>query len=425
MRLGSAVAAVDRDHLAIGPCDGDREHGVVHRITTLALVALLLAACGQGAPTPASVQPSATPASTPGASAMATPMPTQLPGHARLEPADGAYFGVNLDWGNDSADAVSQRMGRTPAVWVQFVAFPLDDGGKANLDAFIDQVAAVHGMALITLEPNAGLSSVSDAAIADFASLVAGYAERDVRSFVRFAHEMNGSWYAWSQQPSAYVDAFRRVATAVHAATPYVAMIWAPNYGAGYPFIGGQYQAVSGSADFAALDADGDGKLTEADDPYAPYYPGDDAVDWVGMSLYHWGNKHPWGENEVPEPGAFVARLTGEYDGDNGDETAVPDFYAAYVVGHDKPLAITETAAFYDPAGPGPSEVDVKSAWWKQVFSTDVRERFPRLRMINWFEWRKQEPEVDAVIDWRISAQPALLASLLDALPAGWLRFAT
>ena len=28
--------------------------------------------------------------------------------------------------------------------------------------------------------------------------------------------------------------------------------------------------------------------LTMTDDPYLPYYPGDDAVDWVGISLFHW-----------------------------------------------------------------------------------------------------------------------------------------
>ena len=77
-------------------------------------------------------------------------MPTQVSGLARLEPAHGAYFGVNLDWGNDSAAAVSRRPGRTPVAWVQFVAFPLDAGARANLDAFIDQVASAGGMALIT-----------------------------------------------------------------------------------------------------------------------------------------------------------------------------------------------------------------------------------------------------------------------------------
>ena len=42
----------------------------------------------------------------------------------------------------------------------------------------------------------------------------------------------------------------------------------------------------------------GDGKLAEVlffskpyfiADPYGPYYPGDEWVDWVGMSIYHFG----------------------------------------------------------------------------------------------------------------------------------------
>jgi hypothetical protein len=201
-------------------------------------------------------------------------------------------------------------------------------------------------------------------------------------------------------------------------------MLWAPNYGAGYPFVGGRSEAKPGSPGFDKLDTNHDGKLSEADDPYAPYYPGDDAVDWVGMSLYQWGNAHPWGENELPETDAYVARLTGTYRGANGDESAIPDFYADYVVGHDKPMSITETAILYDPAGPGPSEVELKTAWWDQVFDARVRDRFPRIGMVNWFEWRKQEVEVGKVIDWRISADPSLARSLLAELPDGWLRFA-
>lgn len=344
-------------------------------------------------------------------------------GPARLETA-GTLFGMNLDWANDSVAAVSERLGVTPAAWVQFVAFPLDAAARANLDDFYGQVAAVHGMALVTLEPNGGLASVTDAAITELAALVAAWADRGVPTMVRFAHEMNGSWYAWSQQPSAYVDAFKRVATAVHAATPFASMVWAPNYGAGYPFVGGPFQAAAGTDDFAALDTNHDGTLSTADDPYAPYYPGDDAVDWVGMSLYHWGNAHPWGENEVPEDGAFVARLSGTYTGLNGDETPVPDFYATYADNHDKPMAITETAALYDPAGPGPTERQVKEAWWRQAFAPDVRARFPRIRMINWFEWRKDEAEVHRVVDWRMSADPAIAAGLLAEVPPGWLAFA-
>ena len=404
--------------MAIGPGTAPRHHVAVRPITTL-LLTLLLAACS-AAPAAATPPPAVTapPDATP------RPMPTQLAGKARLEPSSGTYFGMNLDWDSESIASVTKRLQRTPSVWVQFVAFPLTADGRQHLDEFIGQVADAHAMALITLEPNDGLDKVTDAAIADFASLLKAYADRGVPSFVRFAHEMNGSWYAWSQQPSAYVDAFQRLATAVHAATPYAAMVWAPNYGAGYPFAGGRHEAHPGSADFALLDTNSDGSLSAADDPYAPYYPGDDAVDWVGMSLYQWGNAYPWGENELPEADAFVARLTGTYRGANGDESAVPDFYASYVEAHDKPMAITETAILYDPAGPGPAEAELKGAWWRQVFAPAVRERFPRIGMINWFEWRKQEAEVGRMIDWRISADPALARSLLDEVPSGWLRFA-
>jgi hypothetical protein len=348
------------------------------------------------------------------------------PGAARLEPADGTYFGMNLDWAKDSVAAASERLGVTPAVWVQFVRFPLDEGGIANLDAFIEQVAAVGGFGLITLEPHDGLASVTPEAADALGQLLAGYwNDHGVATFVRFAHEMNGSWYPWAQQPAAYVDAFATVADAIHAAAPASAMVWAPNEGSGYPFSGGQFEAQPGSAEAGALDTNGDGKLDGQDDPYAPFYPGDDAVDWVGMSLYHWGNAYPWGENEIPPPGKFAALLTGEPIVEHAESGSVPDFYATFADGHDKPMAIIETAALYDPASTaGPTEAELKSAWFGEVFSEATRTEFPRLRMINWFEWRKEEPEVGRVIDWRLSADPGLARTALAAVPPGWLRFA-
>jgi hypothetical protein len=44
--------------------------------------------------------------------------------------------------------------------------------------------------------------------------------------------------------------------------------------------------------------------------------------------------------------------------------------------------------------------------------------------MINWFEWRKEEPEVGRVIDWRISTDADLARTLIAGVPDGWLRFA-
>ena len=129
-------------------------------------------------------------------------------------------------------------------------------------------------------------------------------------------------------------------------------MLWAPNPAAGYSFRGGDTGAT-GRADFAALDTNGDGRSTRSDDPYAPYYPGDAAVDWVGMSVYHWGTQHPWGENEICPRGQVHRPHHREVTGLNGDERGVPDFYRVYVEGHGKPMSVTETAAFSRPAGGG------------------------------------------------------------------------
>ena len=61
------------------------------------------------------------------------------------------------------------------------------------------------------------------------------------------------------------------------------------------------------------MDTDGDGDVTMADDPYGPFYPGDDAVDWVGLTLYQWGSGYPYGRNAGTEPGKFAAQVAGAY----------------------------------------------------------------------------------------------------------------
>jgi hypothetical protein len=393
-----------------------------HLRASLLLVAmlLLLAACS-GSPAGGGSGVSSAPSTGPSLAASAPP--SQPP--PREPPEGRAWFGMNLDWGSETIDEVSGRLGVTPAVWVQFVRFPLTDGDRENLAGFLEQVGAAGARGLVTLEPHDGLDAVTPETAAELAGLLdAAWNEHGVATFVRFAHEMNGSWYPWGQQPEAYVEAFRTVAAAVHEGSPASAMVWAPNEGAGYPFVGGAFTAAAGSPEADSLDTDGDGALTRSDDPYAPFWPGDDVVDWVGMSLYFWGLEYPWGENELAPAGRFAAQLTGGVTGAHDDEATVPDFYATYAEGHDKPMAIIETAALYDPAGTGPDGATLKRAWFEQVFSAETREAFPRIGMLNWFEWRKHEAEVDAVIDWRMAGDEELGRSLLSSAPDGWLLFA-
>ena len=323
-------------------------------------------------------------------------------------PSEHLYFGINLDNDNDSPTAYSERAGLEAEVLVRFFRFPLGTQDQSALVDFLNQAAQLQVVALVTLEPHDGLEAVTDDAIDELATIVAAANAAGAPVMIRFAHEMNGSWYPWSQQPTPYIETFRRVADAIHTAAPATPMLWAPNYGGGYPFQGGPYETTLGEPGFELLDTNADGLLDITDDPYAPYYPGDDAVDWVGMSLYHWGSAYPWGENEVPEAGKFTAQLRGTYVGANGDDTPVPDFYGEYAESRDKPLAIPETAALYDPAQSG-DEFTIKSTWWNQVFAPEVSADFPLLRMINWFEHRKIENEVGGVIiDWRATGDPVL-----------------
>ena len=226
---------------------------------------------------------------------------------------------------------------------------------------------------------------------------------------------MNGSWYPWGQQPREFVRAFRTVADAVHEAAPLAAMVWAPNYAVGYPFRDGRQQFDRSDPVLDQLDTTQDGDLTRADDPYAPYWPGDDAVDWVGMSLFHWGDGYPWDRQTVPEKGKFQAQLTGTYGGASGTVTRLPDFVKTYSVAHGKPFAVTETAARWSPGQPGPSPDAMREAWLAQVFSPAVLRAVPTLRMVTWLDWRRTEPETRSTVDWRVSADPRAAAAFRRA----------
>ena len=83
-------------------------------------------------------------------------------------------------------------------------------------------------------------------AATDLADRLAAYGADGVPTIVRFAHEMNGSWYPWGQDPAAYVATFRLVADTVHAGAPTGGMLWAPNQGAGYPYAGGRVRGEAG-----------------------------------------------------------------------------------------------------------------------------------------------------------------------------------
>ena len=149
---------------------------------------------------------------------------------ARLEPADGkCYAGANLNLGEFSPEKFNSQTGFKHAIFVDFFHFPIKDG-KTRLENFIKKCKEANAIALITLEPFEGLKTVTKEESAKFAEICA---KEDWAFIVRFAHEMNGSWYPWGQQPKIYIEKFRLLADTIHEKCPKGAMLWAPNCGHG------------------------------------------------------------------------------------------------------------------------------------------------------------------------------------------------
>ena len=159
---------------------------------------------------------------------------------------------------------------------------------------------------------------------------------RDFESpvFLSINHEMNGNWYPYSQDypgsgytTSDYISAWKRIVDVFRRqGANNVAFVWSPNV----PDVG----------NFG----------------FASYYPGDDYVDWIGVSLYS-GN----------------------------DANAMDAIYKSYAA--KKPFFITEWATApeknqYHPRFPGEVE------WVKQFFAA-LETRYPRVKAISWFNWNQ------------------------------------
>ncbi|KAJ3398621.1 hypothetical protein HDU80_008726 [Chytriomyces hyalinus] len=154
------------------------------------------------------------------------------------------------------------------------------------------------------------------------------------RVLLRFGPEMNGNWFAYGEQPTRYVAEYRRLVNAIRAVTKRVSFVWSPNAGNNYPF--GVTRVAD--AELAALDTNKDGVIDSEDDPFSPYWPGEEYVDWVGTSLYWKGDAatgFPTKDNSRTPAGFFEQIL-------QGSETLAVNraypFYTQYAERYKKPL---------------------------------------------------------------------------------------
>ncbi|MFM9105729.1 MAG: glycoside hydrolase family 26 protein [Chloroflexota bacterium] len=220
--------------------------------------------------------------------------------------------------------------------------------------------------------PGSLTPSPYDPYIDDWATKLAGWGGPVL---LRFAHEMNGAWYPWSEQingnlPGDYVTAWNCLrARFLARGAVNVQWVWSPN------------------VDFPGAT------------PYAQVFPGDGAVDWVAIDGYNWGAANP-------SQGGWksFSQLFG------------PSIRLADTLS-DRPLMIGETAS----AEQGGS----KAAWITDAMLEQIPLAFPQIRALIWFN-------VDKEADWRIgssrSAREAFAAAAahpywkatLPAASHGW-----
>jgi hypothetical protein len=224
--------------------------------------------------------------------------------------------------------------------------------------------------------------------------------------FIRFAHEMNGSWYPWGEwidrnrnqqrdpgedtgfTATLYRTAYRNVALMFRRYAPNVALVWCPNSG----LLGGPRR-----------------------DAFSPWYPGDDVVDWVGLDVYERGWNMP-GPGARPWGGQFAYNIT--HDAADDPDTVVDEsvnFYRTYAEGKKKPMMIGETGATlsYRSDLPEAARAVLNNDWktgyfnaneygWMQaVYGTTAFKAqpllspldttFPQIKAIVWFQIAKTE----------------------------------
>lgn len=319
------------------------------------------------------------------------------------------YFGPWYDRLNgDTPVSINNRLGHKCSFFQSDVNIS-STLQSSFVDNFFSQVAATKSdaIAYLTVYPMEGFDQVSDAALDDLSQKIVKWIATGRRLFLRYAPEMNGNWFRYGQQPTAFKESWTRVIGYLRKATNNsedIAFIWSPNSGNGYPFNGGPYMIPMTHPDYPLLDTSRNGTLGNEDDPYTPYYPGDEWVDWVGFSIYHYGPRYPWEENTAPEANKVEAILTGQgvYGPFNFYRMFAGDAVGAVpgpMTKGSKPFFISETGSTYHlsvtnrttPPEPGPGRVEIKRTWWRQLFDPNLIAKYPKIKAIGTFEFIKFE----------------------------------
>ncbi|ORY48555.1 glycoside hydrolase [Rhizoclosmatium globosum] len=358
------------------------------------------------------------------------------------EPADGkVLFGAwvdtedpstnatNIGIGGDSPVKFNQRLGSNAAVFHFSQRLPLDISPYTQEEMTVPlklvEDTATDAILFITVYPIAW--TYTDKDVQKLAWQLGNITDPSLsnrRVMLRFAPEMNGNWFSYGQQPTRFVQEYKRIVDNIRSVTSRVSFVWAPNAADGYPF-----GVPLAAYELSALDTNKNGALDYGDDPFTPYWPGEDYVDWVGISLYWKGNPAtgtPPHDNSASPADYWEQMVQG---GPSGSNPAFP-FYDMFALKYNKPLVMPEGGAAFaltqapnnTPLPANVGQVKIQQTFWKSYLG--VLSKYPKAKMFINFEYLKlnEDPVANAnngvTRDYRITWDSATVAALKADLSA-------
>jgi len=318
-------------------------------------------------------------------------------------PQDGkVYFGAWLDTSDNQAGdrpvAFNQRMNFKSTCFQYAQNLPNYDFDFPN-----EQVLETNSDAcvMLTIYPKPNPWNITDNDIDKLTmQLLRLTTNEKMKMLLRIAPEMNGNWNEYGQQAFKYVTLWKRIVNYIRLKNVDISFVWAPSTGASYPY-NPPREVIQTDNDLLLMDTNKDGIFDSNDNPYSAYYPGDEFVDWVGLSVYHYGLKYPWIDNIIAQPNNFASQLNDH------------SFYETY---KHKPVMIAEGAVSFHkdtPKGDGVGELTMKKSFWVQWLTNNtVFEVFPQLKMVNLFEFTKLEEET--LRDFSISVNETIRTEFLQ-----------
>ncbi len=256
-------------------------------------------------------------------------------------------------------DGVPELTGKKHAMYMIYLHY-----GVHDFNHYLSHYNKAKGTGVgmqISLEPISGLESVVDG---DYLRTFARQAkDTGLPIILRFANEMNDGSNPWgNKDPELYKEKFRLVAKIMREEAPNVAMCWSPN---DWPF----------------------------DNSSDKYYPGDEYVDWVGVSSYP-----PYTSNTKSKHNTkFTDRIKHIYDK-----------YAAR-----KPILLSEGAPIQNIEFEEEPSVTYVAAKEVKEFYDEIARKYPKIKAV--FYWSNEE-DYGAKRKCKLSTNPTVLAAYKKAI---------